>query len=83
MKEKVDSSKKDVMIDRVGKCTGGLAAALMSGTVKYFDADNVDDPSKELTVPAEPQSKCEISMQYMKCLAAAEKQSDCPVFTFP
>ncbi|CAH1968048.1 unnamed protein product [Acanthoscelides obtectus] len=55
----------------------------VSGTVKYFDADNVDDPSKELTVPAEPQSKCEISMQYMKCLAAAEKQSDCPVFTFP
>nr|CAI5866133.1 unnamed protein product [Callosobruchus analis] len=83
MNEHVQGSEKDVMIQRVGKCTSGLAAALMDGTVKYFDADNVDDPPKELVVPEEPQSKCEIAMQYMKCLAAAEKTSECPVFTFP
>ncbi|XP_057665298.1 uncharacterized protein LOC130899396 [Diorhabda carinulata] len=73
------------LLERIKMCTGELANVTMSGNGFYFYADNVDKPQadKILENTGEEQSKCDISKEYMKCLAAAEKDHDCPIFIYP
>ncbi|CAH1105214.1 unnamed protein product [Psylliodes chrysocephalus] len=71
------------LLERIKMCTGELAN--VTGANFNFYADNVDKPQSEkaLENSGEPQTKCEISKEYMKCLAVAEKDVDCPIFMYP
>ncbi|XP_074025652.1 uncharacterized protein [Leptinotarsa decemlineata] len=72
-----------VLLDRIEMCTGELANSTLSGY--SFKADNVDkSPEDHVTdSPSEPQSKCEISAEYMKCLSYVEREQQCPIFQYP
>ncbi|XP_072376162.1 uncharacterized protein [Diabrotica undecimpunctata] len=71
----------EILLDRVEKCSDELKYSLNSNI--NFLADNVDKPKNEKLRTSEGQSKCEISLEYMKCLANPSKITECPVFQFP
>ncbi|CAG9853585.1 unnamed protein product [Phyllotreta striolata] len=83
VKKNVVYNQAVVLLDRIQMCTGELANA--TGSSFYFYADNVDKQQneKKLENPGEPQSKCDVSKEYMKCLATAEADLECPIFLYP